>query len=134
MKGISRLTVGLCLALTLAGQTQPVFAAIISTDEALTPPAAHTAHTALIRDQLRAALARSETQLWLQSQGVAPESIEARVNQLTDHEAQQLASRLDALPAGGGIVGTLLFVFVVFVITDALGATDIFPFVHPIKR
>ena len=131
MKGISRLTVGLCLALTLAGQTQPVFAAIISTDEALTPPAAHTA---LIRDQLRAALARSETQLWLQSQGVAPESIEARVNQLTDHEAQQLASRLDALPAGGDILGTLLFVFVVFVITDALGATDIFPFVHPIKR
>ena len=27
----------------------------------------------------------------------------------------------------------LLIIFIVFVITDVIGATDIFPFIHPVK-
>jgi hypothetical protein len=26
-----------------------------------------------------------------------------------------------------------VLIFIIFIITDALGATDIFPFVHPVK-
>jgi hypothetical protein len=31
------------------------------------------------------------------------------------------------------VLGILLIIFIVFVITDVLGATNIFPFIHPIK-
>jgi hypothetical protein len=30
-------------------------------------------------------------------------------------------------------VGVILFIFVLFIVTDAIGATDIFPFVHPVR-
>lgn len=131
MKRFTRTTASLCLALTLMSQLHPALAAVIGTGEALTQTSATTAH---LRDQLRAALARDEARAWLQTQGVAPEMVESRIAQLTDQEAQQLAAKLESLPAGGDILGTVLFIFVLFVITDALGVTDIFPFVHPYKR
>ncbi len=38
------------------------------------------------------------------------------------------------LQAGGdSVLGVILLIFIVFVITDAIGATDIFPFVHPVR-
>jgi hypothetical protein len=39
---------------------------------------------------------------------------------------------MTVLPACAGIISTVVLVFVVFVITDVIGATDIFPFVHPV--
>ena len=39
----------------------------------------------------------------------------------------------DELPAGGDVLGVILVVFIVFVITDVIGATDIFPFIKPVK-
>lgn len=131
MKRISRATASLCLVLTLLGQAQTTLAAVIGTDSAL---AQTNPSTIQLREQLRTALARDEARAWLQTQGVAPEMVESRIAQLTDQEAQQLAAKLESLPAGGDILGTVLFIFVVFVITDALGVTDIFPFVHPYKR
>lgn len=131
MNRISRATAYVCLILMLFGPSQATLAAIIGTDEALTQSSATTSH---LREQLRAALARDEARAWLQTQGVVPDMVESRIAQLTDAEAQQLAARLESLPAGGDILGTVLFIFVVFVITDALGVTDIFPFVHPYKR
>lgn len=131
MKNFMRVTASLCLALTLMSQLQPALAGVIGTGEALTQTNATTVH---LREQLRAAFARDEARAWLQTQGVAPEMVESRIAQLTDQEAQQLAAKLESLPAGGDILGTVLFIFLVFVITDALGVTDIFPFVHPYKR
>jgi hypothetical protein len=55
----------------------------------------------------------------------------ARVNALTDDEAHKIAGKLDQLPAGGdvlGIIGILLFIFVVLLVTDILGLTHFFPF------
>jgi hypothetical protein len=40
-----------------------------------------------------------------------------------------LAAKIDELPAGGDALGLLVFVFIVLLITDILGFTDIFPFV-----
>ena len=45
--------------------------------------------------------------------------------------------RLAELPAGAGfetVLIVLLIIFIVFVITDAAGATDLFPFIHPVKK
>jgi len=74
----------------------------------------------------------------LESYGVNRAEVSARVAALSDDEAAQLASRLDALPAGGdgveALVGALLLVFIILLITDILGFTKVFPFTKPIPR
>jgi hypothetical protein len=52
---------------------------------------------------------------------------------MTDEEIAQLNQQIDELPAGGDVLGILLVIFIVFVITDVIGATDIFPFIHPVN-
>jgi hypothetical protein len=46
----------------------------------------------------------------------------------------QLAGRIDSLPAGGDVIGAVVFVFLVLLITDLLGLTKVFPFTKPVKR
>lgn len=87
------------------------------------------------RVRLAAMLGRADVQTRLQELGIAPQDAQARVAALTDAEAAALADRLDSLPAGGdGIIGALLFVFVLLLLTDILGLTKVFPFTHSIKR
>lgn len=78
------------------------------------------------------ALQREEVQQQLASMGVSPEELEQRVNHMTPEEIAQLNQKMSDLPAGSGILGTLLVIFIVFVITDVIGATDIFPFIDPV--
>ena len=65
--------------------------------------------------------------------GVDADQVKQRVAQMTDQEVATLNQRVGDLPAGGDVLGVVLLVFIVFVITDAIGATDIFPFVHPVR-
>jgi len=85
------------------------------------------------RDAVLQLLQRSEARDYLISMGVQPRDIEQRVNMMTREELAQLNSRLAELPAGGDILGLLLLLFIIFLITDIIGATDIFPFVHPVR-
>jgi hypothetical protein len=50
---------------------------------------------------------------------------------LSDSQVVQIHQKIDEMPAGAGIGGVILVVFIVFVITDLMGATDIFPFIRP---
>jgi uncharacterized protein DUF6627 len=116
------------LALTL--HVPAVQAGLVGTDAIVN---AHQAQQA--RDHVRAMLDRADVQQQLLSQGVNPGEVQARVNALTSEEAQQLATRLDQLPAGG--VDALVIAAVVFfalLATDILGYTDIFPFVKKPAR
>jgi hypothetical protein len=65
--------------------------------------------------------------------GVEPAEVEARLAALSPAELAQLSDRIDQLPAGQGtvgiIIGAALIVFLVLLITDIAGYTDIFPFV-----
>jgi hypothetical protein len=61
--------------------------------------------------------------------GVDSKDIQARVDNMTDREVAIMADKMDQLPAGQGIVGTVVFIFLVLLITDILGYTDVFPFV-----
>jgi hypothetical protein len=79
-------------------------------------------------------LEKTEIQKQLVSLGVDPIAAKERVNQLNDDELSALIENIDELPAGGDIGGTILVIFIVFVITDMLGATDVFPFVKNINR
>ena len=87
----------------------------------------------LDRDRLNSLLGREDLQRQLSALGVDVEHAKDRVAALTDAEVARINQRLAELPAGGSALGVVLFIFIVFIITDALGVTDIFPFVHPIK-
>ena len=87
------------------------------------------------RERLRSALNRDDVQAQLIARGVDPAQVQARVDNLTDQEVQSLSGKLDQLPAGGdSFLGALVFVFIVLLITDILGFTNIFPFVKHQKR
>ena len=62
------------------------------------------------------------------AQGVDLAEVDARVAALSDEEARQMAEQLEQLPAGAGVVGALLVVFIVLLVTDILGLTNVFPF------
>ena len=68
----------------------------------------------------------------LSGMGVDTVELQARLAALSPQEQQALAERLDEMPAGQGVLNTLFLVFLVFVITDIIGATDVFPFVNKI--
>jgi hypothetical protein len=87
------------------------------------------------RERVLAQLDREEVARGLESLGVDPAEARARLAALSDAELQQIAGRLDQIPAGeGSTVGTILLiiavVFVGLVITDALGLTDVFPWIR----
>ncbi len=88
------------------------------------------------REKIIAFLDRTEVQQQLQGNGVAPEDAKARVANLSDEEVQMLSGKIDQLPAGGdaggSIIGAVVFIFVVLLITDILGLTNVFDFVDPI--
>ncbi len=88
----------------------------------------HSAQAQQERGRLHDALNREDVKAKLASLGVDQAQVQARVDALTDDEAQALAQRLDQMPAGGGIVSALIFVFLVLLVTDLLGLTDVFPF------
>ncbi len=86
------------------------------------------------RERLTALLAREDLRVQLEAKGVRPADVQARLDALSDAEVEQLAGRIDSLPAGGDIVGAVVLVFIVLLITDILGFTKVFPFTKPVKR
>ncbi len=103
--------------------TGPASAAMIGS-EALIQASRRDATEARVLETLsRPALVQQMEKL-----GVDPVAARERVAALTDDELAALDQRLDSLPAGGDIVGALLFVFVLLLVTDILGLTKVFPF------
>ena len=86
------------------------------------------------RSRVNAFMARQDVAEILVSQGIDPQEANLRVAGLSDQEIVGLADRIDSLPAGGDTLGTIIVasivVFVILLITDILGYTDLFPFVN----
>ena len=112
----------LCLSF---GQAQ---AAIIANNQII-----HQIEQANDKDALLQTINRVDVREQLLNMGVNTVDIESRINQMTHEEIAQLNNQLDKLPAGGDILGIIVLIFIVFVITDVIGATDIFPFIHPVN-
>lgn len=114
--------------LSLTVPYQPCLAALIGTETILDVAKGHQA-----RHNINQILAREDVQMVLRAQGISPEEAKARVNALSDAEVVTLEKKLEQLPVGGGALGTIvfavLFVFVVLLVTDILGYTDVFPFI-----
>jgi hypothetical protein len=107
----------------------PAQAGIVATQALAASSAASTD-----REHLAALLARTDLRAQLEAKGVRAADVQARIDALSDEEVAQLAGRVDSLPAGGDIVGALVLVFLVLLITDLLGLTQVFPFTKPIKK
>jgi hypothetical protein len=63
----------------------------------------------------------------LERQGVTADQLNSRLDRLTDTELTMLAEKIDSLPAGEGALGLVLVVFLVLILLDVLGVTNIFP-------
>ncbi len=85
------------------------------------------------QNELQTALASDELKQQLEDMGVDVNQLNDRVASLTSSEIQQLNAELAEKPAGG-IVGVLLTIFIVFIVTDMLCATDVFGFVKCINH
>ena len=86
------------------------------------------------RDRVQAMLERDEVRQQLLARGVDAAQVQARLDALSERELRQLAAHADELPAGGDALGLAVFVFLVLLLTDILGYTDIFPFVKKTAR
>lgn len=128
MKMLTRMATTLCLSTALLLPTFSAQAAMITNDQLLA-----SQQTADERARLAQWLDRDELQQQLAEQGVDMATARSRIAALTDAEVAQMNQQLDNLPAGQGILGLAATIFVVFIITDAIGATDVFTFVKPVR-
>ena len=86
------------------------------------------AHSARPADEkaIQDFLSRSMVQQQLVALGVSPETAKARVAALTPAERQLLGQKINELPAGSGAVEVIGIVFIVLLILELLGVTDVF--------
>lgn len=95
-------------------------AAVIGTDTYL------STQVPAVTEQLQAALQREDVRARLVELGVDPAQAGARVAAMTPAEAQLLQERIDSLPAGAGALEVIGIVFLVLLILELVGVTNIF--------
>jgi hypothetical protein len=109
---------------------QSVFAAMIGTKAVLVDEEMQYA-----REKIRAFLDREDVRTALTAQGIDPLEAKARVDSLSEAEIQQISDRIDQLPAGGGVLEAIAIIaivlFLVLLILDMMGVTDVFTFINP---
>jgi hypothetical protein len=133
MDGLRQLRRGVALVVAVAmlvvslpfGAAQ---AALVSTEQLL------AAGGAAERARVLAFLERADVREQIVALGVDPSEAAARVQALSDAQVREIAGQLDQLPAGqsavGIIVGAILLVFLILLLTDLLGLTNVYPFVN----
>jgi hypothetical protein len=134
MQGLRQLRRGVALVLAVVmfvistpqGVAQ---AALVSTEEVLA-----AGDAAADRARVLGLLERAEVREQIAALGIDPNEAAARVAALSDAQVREIAGQLDQLPAGqsavGAVVGAIVIIFLVLLVTDLLGLTNVFPFVR----
>jgi hypothetical protein len=121
------------IMLLIATPYQTLLAAMVPTEATIYQIKAQDA-----RDHLKTLISKNDIKKSLISQGIDPMEAKARVDSLSDSEVIEVADKIEQLPAGGGAFGAVIaasvIVFLVLLITDILGYTDVFPFVKSQKK
>ncbi len=81
-------------------------------------------------------LARADVEQKLATLGVDKSTIKERMASLSNDEIAKISQKIDEMPAGGdagGIIGVLVFIFVLLLITDILGLTKVYSFTRPVR-
>lgn len=100
--------------------SMPAHAAIIGTEQMVTQET-RAASLAKVETFMASEQVAAQLEAW----GVAPEVVSARVAALSDAELQQLAANMETDPAGGVLV-LIGVIFVVLIILELVGVTNIF--------
>lgn len=112
----------------LAVVVAPVQATLVGTADILSAQ-----EDDMARQKVKEFMAREDVVNHLQALGVSAEEARTRVDTMTAEEIHLLVEKIDQMPAGGDALGFLLGVavvaFVVLVITDIIGVTDVFTFI-----
>ncbi|MEH6563238.1 MAG: PA2779 family protein [Marinobacter sp.] len=106
----------------------PASANIVGTGELLTEQRAD-----VDREALMGMLEREDVKSTLASMGVGEQEVRDRIQSLTPSELADFQQQLAEAPTGEGVVGIIVLFLLVFIITDMLCATDIFPFINCIR-
>ena len=114
----------LAVCFLLVSFQHAALAGIVSTTDMVNTQVAQ-----LDKQKLQALLSQENVQSQLIAMGVDPADAKQRLANMTDEEIQAFSAKMDQLPAGSGVVGTLALIFIILLITDLLGLTDVFPFV-----
>jgi hypothetical protein len=116
------------LMLMISIPYKPVLALMVSTEEMLDSMRVNDA-----REYVNHIIAREDVEQQLMKQGVDPFEVQARIDGLSNAEIIKLAEQIENLPAGrdalGTVVGAALLVFIILLVTDILGYTNVFSFV-----
>lgn len=98
-------------------------AGVISVERATAPTAGDQ------RTKVQNFMQREDVRAQLISLGVDPQDAQSRVASLSDAELARTANLIDQ-PAGGDAITVVAVLFLVLVITDILGYTDVFTFIR----
>ena len=109
------------VAILATGFAQPAFAGAIDTSYMLD---ADTRSVSL--DRIQTLLAQDAVAQQLEKMGVDPAVIDARLQGMTAAELATLEESLDSDIAGGDALGVIGTVFLVLLILELVGVTDIF--------
>ena len=119
MRSKNRVVVALTLAAMLV-TSMPAAAGIVGTEHMVAQET-----RSLTLDRIDVILAGETVASQLAAWGVAPEMVRERMAAMSDVELQQLAANMETDPAGGVLV-VIGVVFVVLVILELVGVTNIF--------
>ncbi|MCP5015018.1 MAG: PA2779 family protein [Ketobacter sp.] len=103
-------------------------AAMVSTHELVNSEAQQ-----MTRTQVLSILDKEEARNTLLNLGVNPAEVEARIDNMSAEELQAFSEQVNTMQAGGGVVGVVVLVFVILIVLDLLGTTNIFPAIKPIN-
>ena len=126
---MSKIILSFVLSITLFAQVS--WAQMASTEAVLEQPVAISSH-----EKVNQFIGREDVAKTFETMGVDPKMVEQRIALMSDDEILKISSEIDTLPAGGdfgGIVGAVVFVFVVLLITDILGLTKVFGFTRSVR-
>ena len=116
------------LTLLISIPPQSVFAALIDTETAMNSIPGDDA-----RNKLNQFLAREDVRDALIANGIDPLEAKRRIDALSDEEVKSISDRIEELPAGSGaiefLIVVLLALFLLFIILDLTGVTDVFTFI-----
>jgi hypothetical protein len=126
--------IALAIAAAMFITSLPVGAAradLVTTEQVVDAKAA-----ASDRERLAAVLLRDDVREQMEALGVDRDEAMARLASLSDQEIQQVAGKIDELPAGQSFIAGVLIiagaVLLALVILDLVGVTDVFTFINPV--
>jgi hypothetical protein len=103
-------------------------AGMVGTGELLTEQRAD-----LDRQSLLDMLERDDVKDKLADMGVSQDQVEQRIQNLTPAELSTFEQQLAEAPVGEDVVGIIVLFLLVFIVTDMLCATNIYPFINCIR-